>query len=52
MVCENFCLNDYPDLKGIETFLKLALIEVFRLNDYPDLKGIETSHSYLSRAPG
>ena len=38
-------LNDYPDLKGIETVLDhlLATLSADRLNDYPDLKGIETA---------
>ena len=36
-------LNDYPDLKGIETeSCSLGLTCGTRLNDYPDLKGIET----------
>ena len=37
-------LNDYPDLKGIETRLPDSHVPCdLRLNDYPDLKGIETS---------
>ena len=35
-------LNDYPDLKGIETGRSPEFPSASRLNDYPDLKGIET----------
>ena len=35
-------LNDYPDLKGIETMNFTVGIPEISLNDYPDLKGIET----------
>ena len=35
-------LNDYPDLKGIETAFFYHGDLLTCLNDYPDLKGIET----------
>ena len=42
MIAARDRLNDYPDLKGIETLHGESFM-CDRLNDYPDLKGIETT---------
>ena len=41
-------LNDYPDLKGIETGIPEIIRASMSLNDYPDLKGIETLEVLVS----
>ena len=47
-------LNDYPDLKGIETPWLRYLVVSIGLNDYPDLKGIETEiiRASITVSPG